>query len=324
MANETTYSIEIAGHILHNVNPEIADDDAKLRELLRALYPNEMDPTRFSIVREPDDDASAVLVRIVPVASTLALADADADGQTTQPRLIADMPVASGDATFDFAPRGTPANGGDGANTTPKGDVITSDDLAKRGVTHCEFHYEGQITPIKLDVAFDDVTIRLLFSTIYPEVKDAHFTRTIKDGALVVKAIKIGGPKSARAPRSRRGAQRRQRPHQPDDADDVDDGGDVGDAGKSYGNSDALSDDDLALAKLIAAPAAYNPMYALWFELDRLQQAGGIDLLALMLNQGPLEYALEAGEAERREMDRARQVLADATPSAYAGVPLGF
>lgn len=307
MANDTTYSVEIAGHIMDNVNATVAADDDKLREALRAFFPNEMDPTKFSITREESGNADVVMVRFVPATS------ARAEQQASQPHLTDDAaatPIATGEAIFEFASASAPmtmhdanalsqtrqtAHGVQGtpeAEAKPKPNVkaITLEDLAKRGVSECEFHYEGQTTPIKLDVAFDDATIKLLFSTIYPEVKDAHFTRSIKDGKVVVKAVKVGGPKSAS--------------EQP--------------------QVDGLSGEDQALAKMIAAPATYNPMYALWFELERMQKESGLDLLVLMLNQGPLEYALEADEAERREMDKARQRLAEATPGPYARVPAGF
>lgn len=307
MVNDKTYSIEIAGHIMDNVNATIASDDDKLREALRAFFPNEIDPTKFSITREESDISGVLMIRFVPATSALV------EQRASQLHLTDDAavaPIATGEAVFEFASASAPmtmndanalsqtmqathvAKGAPEAETKPKPNVeaITPEDLAKRGVSQCEFHFEGQITPIKLDVAFDDATIKLLFSTIYPEVKDAHFTRSIKDGKVVVKAVKVGGPKSA--------------------------------SGQSHANG--LSDEDQALAKMIAAPATYNPMYALWFKLERMQKEGGLDLLVLMLNQGPLEYALEAGEAERREMDKARQLLAEATPVPYARVPAGF
>lgn len=158
MAIAKTYSIEIAGHVMDNVNAAVAADDDKLREALRVFFPNEMDPTKFAITREAHDDANTITIRFVPASA--------ASGELPHAASGAAAPVAVGKAIFAFATTSASADvtvaqsqttqtaraaevAADGAaKPKPTEEAITAEELATRGVNQCEFHYEGQITPI--------------------------------------------------------------------------------------------------------------------------------------------------------------------------------
>jgi hypothetical protein len=78
------------------------------------------------------------------------------------------------------------------------------------------------------------------------------------------------------------------------------------------------------LPALLAAPEELNPALALAWQLEHREITAGLELTELVALQPAIEQAIEAGEAEVKQIDITLRILKRALPVTGSGTPHGL